>query len=485
MKTALLVCALTATAFADPTADRKRVEQLERDAQASDSPEAFTEVGTAYMQLYNADPQAPGGDELLYNAAVAFENSRTIAAAIQSLTLLRRQYPNGAIAARALARLARIYVDIALYDKAADKLEEYGMRYAGEKDAADAISDAIYFRKAIGHHDKAIADTKYFVKTFGSKRPQYAADAMWGLTSIYEAEANPDQLLKHLREYIQSYSSKGDPGRVVIAHAKIGQLLWKQSCPHPMVDGLCIKTNERAPRTCGAGITRTVAPTTRDSAKAKQALAAFAAAVKEFERRQTPDDPTVRYFYAQAKLAAADAELEPYFARVLPRDLGFDPANSAARTASLKRFSQWLEHKQKDGESVTRKYEAVLAIKDAASSITAAARIGLVTQSFASTLVTGALPHDMHKGAFVAEKRAAYCRALRDAAEPLEATAVNAFGVCLAKSTELSWFDESSRQCERELARLVPSEFPLATELRAQPSAFAPILAVEPPPSRR
>ena len=485
MKTALVLCALTATALADPTAaDRKRVEQLERDAQTSEAPDPFAEVGTAYMQLYNAAPEAPGGDELLYNAGVAFEKSRAIGAAIQSFTLLRRQYPNSATAPRALARLARMYADVAMYDKAAERLEEYGTRYAGEKDAFAALSDAIYFRKAIGDHDKVIADTRYFVKLFGAKRPQYAADAMWGLTSVYEADADPDKVIKHLREYIRMYGSRGDPGRVVIANAKIGQQLWKQSCPHRMLDGLCIETNERA-TTCGTGVTRTVTPTTRDGRKAKEALAAFAAAAKEFERTQATDDASARYFYAQAKLAAADAELEPYFALALPRDLDFDPANNAARTASLKRFTQWLEQKKKDGEGVRRKYEAVLATKDAAGSITAAARMGLVTQTFASTLVTGVMPRDMQKGTAAAERRAAYCSTLRDIAAPIEAAAAEAFGVCLAKSTQLSWFDESSRACEHELARLRPSEFRVATELHVQPSAFAPIVVSEPPPARR
>jgi tetratricopeptide (TPR) repeat protein len=480
MKTVLVLCALAATAFADPTADRRRAEQLERDARASGAPEAFAAVAAAYMQLYNADPQAPGADELLFNAAVAFEQSRAIGAAIHAFTLLRREYPNGALAIRSLARLAWIYRSIAMYDKAAEALEEYGKKYAGEKDAADAMSDAIYFRKAIGDHEKAIANTNYFVKTFGGKRPRDAAEAMWGLSSIYEAAADPDRLLRHLREYLGRFGSRGAPERLVIANAKIGELLWKESCPHSTIDGLCIKTIEDAPRTCGSGLTRTTTPTTRGAAKTKEALAAFAAAVTELERRQLTDAPA-RYFYARAKLAAADAELEAYFAVTLPRDLDFDPANNAARTTSVKRFADWFEKKQVHGASLVRKYEAVLAIKDAASSITAAARLGLVAQSFASTLVTGVPPSKLPKGKLADEKRAAYCSALDDSVAPLEARAVNAFTVCLAKSTELSWFDESSRLCERELARLDPAEFPLATELRAQPSAAATVLATEPP----
>ena len=90
------------------------------------------------------------------------------------------------------------------------------------------------------------------------------------------------------------------------------------------------------------------------------------------------------------------------------------------------------------------------------------------SQSFASTLLT-ATPTN-----------ATSCDALIAVAEPLEATAANGFAVCLAKSTELGWFGDSSRLCERELNRLRPAEFPLATELRRRPLAVGVITDIEP-----
>jgi tetratricopeptide (TPR) repeat protein len=488
MKATILVCALVATlpvqrvGYAGPTdarqAERERVEKLEADARAAADPEKYAEVGAAYLQLYSADPKAPGGDELLYNAGVAYESGRAIGAAIQAFALIERHYPTSKLRPRALARLARIYGDIAMYDKAAEKLEEYGTRYAGEKDAVDAMSDAIYFRKAIGDRDKAIANTRYFIKTFGAKRPRETADAMWSLTALYD-EA-PDRAIAHLREYLRSFGAKGDAARVVIAHAKIGQLLWNQSCRARVVDGLCVRDNDRAMRTCGTGTARTLTPIARDPAKVKEALAELVSAIKEFERRQAIDDPIARYFYAQAKLAVADAKLEPYLALAFPRNLDFDRDKRAAYAKSMKRFSEWIEQKQRDGGNVTRRYEEVLAAKDAASSITAAARIGIVAQSFASSLVTGPIPRDVRTGPNAADKTKAFCDAMTDVAEPLEASSLNAFAVCLAKSTELSWFGDSSRQCERELTRMKPDDFPRSNELRAAPVFVAPVIAAEP-----
>jgi hypothetical protein len=126
------------------------------------------------------------------------------------------------------------------------------------------------------------------------------------------------------------------------------------------------------------------------------------------------------------------------------------------------------------------RYEAVLATKDVASSITAAARIAIVSQSFATSMATAEIPRDIKKAPMAVEKQKALCERMIEVIEPLEERAVMALGVCLAKSTELGWFGDSSAFCERELARMKPDEFPLAHEVRSEPHDYAPVIATEP-----
>src|SRR5262249_4692565 len=147
----------------------------------------------------------------------------------------------------AVARLGKAYGDIAFYDRASDKLEEYATKYAGEKDAHDALNDAVLYRKGLGDDQKAIKDTKDFVKTFGTKNAQDAANASFSRTSIYEKGPDKDAVIKHLREYLHEFGGKGGSDKVVIANVKIGQILFEQSCPVKQVDGSCVKiTRERA-----------------------------------------------------------------------------------------------------------------------------------------------------------------------------------------------------------------------------------------------
>ncbi len=250
---------------------------------------------------------------------------------------------------------------------------------------------------------------------------------------------------------------------MLIAHAKIGELLWKQSCPRGGIDGLCVTENEHA-RTCGTGTARMLTVTARDRHKRTEALAALAVAIADYERRPPNPDLEARHYYAQAKLVVVDDELETQLALALPGDLNFDPKKTAVRAASTKRFLAWLEQRQTTAAPIARKYGALLEIKDAATSIAVAARFGILTQSLASALVTGAIPRDVRTGAQVAERVNVYCDGMTEVIKPMETRATEAYATCLEMSSELSWFAESSTVCEHELTWMKPTEFPPARE---------------------
>jgi hypothetical protein len=456
---------------------RKYVEDLEADARATQDAAKHLAAATAYLELYNATPDAGGGDELIYNAGVSFEAAGAVSGALQTYALAERMFPRSRLTPFALGRAARIYVSIGMFEQAAEKFEMYARKYAAEKDAPDAASNAVSLRTALGDRDKAIEDTRYFIRTYGAKRSHEAADAAWSLVALYDAE--PDAAIAALREYLRTYATKGGDERVVVAHAKLGELLWQKSCPVRAVDGLCATADERTARTCGSGVARTWLPRTREPAIRNEALAEFARAIGEYERHP-PDVASARYEYAQAKLAVVDAELETYLGLAFPPGLSFDPANAAARATSMKRFTAWTDQKQKAATTLTRRYEDILAVKDVVSSIAAAERLGLVAQSDASSLVTGTLARDVTTGPHAADKRKAYCDTITTFAGPIEARARDTFGVCLAKSTQLGWFDDRSRMCEQELARLDPREFPPAIEHRAPALFSAPVITDEP-----
>lgn len=482
---------------------RKEGEELERVGKASKDFSKLVACGQRYLDIYNRNPEAPDNDQVLYNAGVCFEEGKSISAAILAYNLLEKYYPNSKTTARAVARLGKAYGDIAFYDKASDKLEQYAKKYAGEKDAYDAMSEAVFFRKGIGDDKQAIDDTKYFVKTFSQKKPQEAANAMFSLTAVFEKAGDGEAVIKHLREYIHQFGERGGADRLVVAYTKIGQVLWHQSCPVKEVDGSCIRVvRERAiskqkkkvnkkgvaeqPLQCGPESKIKLTVVKRDERKLKEALAAFSAAVREFDKRQgkiSGDEAAARHYYGLAKLAEADKEFESYLDLKFPQGLNFDPApeHKAIAAKSDKRLKDWVAQKTKIGGTAKAKYNAVFAVKDNADSIAAAARIGQISQDFSDALFTAEIPKDVRTGQFADDKVAAYCDRLTEIADPLEATSLASYGECLSKSTELGWFSEWSKLCERELGQIKPEEYPTASELRGDPNQVAPITDVEAP----
>ena len=207
----------------------KRAKKMSDEATASKDFSKFVQCGQAYLDIYNSNPEDPGNDKILYNALVCFHDGKSVGAAIQMFGYLQKYYPNSKLMPRAVGRIGKAYGDVAFYEQASDKLETYAKKYAGEDDAYKAMSDAVFFRKGIGQDDKAIENTKYFIKTFGPKKPAEAANAMFSLTSVYEKQGDLDNVVKHLRDYLRQFGKSVGADRVVIANTKIGLALWQQS----------------------------------------------------------------------------------------------------------------------------------------------------------------------------------------------------------------------------------------------------------------
>ena len=113
-----------------------------------------------------------------------------------------------------------------------------------------------------------------------------------------------------------------------------------------------------------------------------------------------------------------------------------------------------------------------------------AARIGQISQNFSDALFTAEIPKNVRTGEFADEKVEAFCDKMTEVAEPLEARSLEAYGVCLSKSTELGWFSDWSKLCERELGQIKPEEYPTASELHADPGEVAPVTDLEQAPTK-
>lgn len=490
---------------------RKHAEQIETAAKESGDLAKYVECGQAYLEIYNRDPGGDNSDEVLYNAGVCFEEGKSVGAAIQMFETLAKKYPDSEQAQKSIARLGNSYAQIAWYDRAAERLETYAKKYGGEDDAYKAMSNAVFYRKGIGDDAEAIKDTEFFIKQFGKKKDlrDEAANAMFSMTSIYEKQGDRNKVVSHLERYLRDHGRYGGPDKQIIAHVKIGEILWEMSCPIKSVNGACIKVKrERAtvkkgksrkssslPTQCGPESKIKLTVLDRDRRKARDARRAFQKAISLYEKADwselqgdtEAEKEAAKYlathFYAGAKFYMAEQGYEEFLSMAFPTGLDFDPRNKKKAEKSGKVFNDWVAKKQKVGADVNQSYQGVIGVRGGGAhyAIAAAARVGQVAQSFSDTLFTAEIPRNVRTGQFAEDGVDAYCDALTTAATPLEDTSIKAFSTCLEESTKRNWFNEWSQLCEKELGQIRPQDFPTTAEMYSAPDNLSAVIDTQGP----
>jgi tetratricopeptide (TPR) repeat protein len=475
MRPLLLLLALTTAAQADDRDHARRAAQRSA-AEAARAKDAakWVACGNAYLAVHNQFP-GPDSDDILYNAGICFREGKAIGLALQVYDLLLRDHPRSRLAMKALAATGSLYAQIAQFDQAAERLEDYARKYAGERDALTALSDATWYRRGLGDRTRVIANTQYLVKTFARKHPALATEAMMNLTPAYDGD--PAAQLAHLRGVLKVY--RLDDGQRAVVHAKIGDLLSAQSCPTPLQDGLCVTVVRSAkadalPR-CTTAIPRVVLG--KRTPAYKDALAAYQQAAQLHAK--VPVGSPGQQAAAMARLALVDADLERLVGLTFPSRLNFDPdpSRDQIRKRSMKQFADWLREAQALAAEISDRYRDVIALKEPRSSMIAAARVGQTVQAFWRTLRTGEIPADVRKEPHAQDKSAAYCQLLDEAAAPLATQASDAFRKCLELGAEAGIVDAFTRTCRGEGAVVDAASFLPPDQLPDPADVVIPMLA--------
>jgi TolA-binding protein len=481
----------------------------------------YKDAAKLYVEVFNDAPEAPRAPQALANAAYNYDAARLVGQAIKIRQNLIKYKGETAEAKKALYEIGENYQGIAYYTKAAEFFEQFATKYPGEKEAADALSNATFFRRGLGDDQKAVDDNGLYIKFYGQRKPAEAAGVFWSIAAVYEKEHKWDDLLKHIQKFLSQYGSKR-PDLQVLAHVKMGEILWRQSCPlGEGVNGACIKLERtrasgassvmakaakgkklriKGKTQCGPDTKSKITLVKRNDGKAHEAQKHFATALSLYrshgksvageneqvraERVQLMNDAA-----AEARFMQGEEIYEKLLALPFPSNLVFsnNPRLKRRHEESVKKFEAWLKEKDKVLQTAQKVYQDVLQFKQAHWSIASSARIGQLFQNFADGLYTAPLPDtsafiNQLKGMgatkdqlqeFMDTFQNEYCDNLQDKAEPLEAKAIEGLKACLDTATNLSWYNEWSGLCEAELNQIKPNEYPLASEQRAEPGYVA------------
>ncbi len=470
-------------------------ETAERDERAR----RFREAGETYLRLAAQYPDYPQLDEVYYDACLDFQQAKSIGRAIQSCQLLLEKRPDSKWASKAIFTVGRAYQNIAAYESAAEQYEKFAERWPSDPQSPTALATAVFFRRGLGQGDKAVDDTERFVRLF-APRPELSdrvAGAAFDEGRIFEAERDRAQLEKHWRDYLKKWDGRGGVDREIVAHVRLGELAWRNACPIAGTLGACVEIHA-APSTPAiarargrrkhAAICGTPGPTVtvreRTPAAAREAQEHFARALALWQNgaarakikggddaERAARDFELTYAVAEARMAQADADYEKFLKLAIPTQMDF----VKDKAKSTKRFQKWIDGKLAAMESTRKVYESVILLQQPHWAIAAAARIGEMFQDFAAQLNNAPVPTppppppgmkaDEWRDTFTN----AYCQQFETYIIAFEDKAIDALDRCLSTSTRLSWFNEWSQSCEAQLNQIRPREYPLATEIRAQP----------------
>ena len=486
---------------------RKAAEQLQKQGY-------YKECGERYAAIANEYQEDPRWPEVLYNAALCFEAAKLIGLSISIRNTLIKVKPDHPLSQKAMFMIGANYHALAWYSRASEYYERFATKYPGEDEAPEALQNAIVFRLGAGMYDKALENSRLFIRNYGPRR-KYAsrtAAVYYSMGAIYENQDQWDKVIKHYSDYLKKWGRHGGLDKQITAHVKIGELQWNKSCPIKTTNGACIKVKRvRSKRTvkkkgkkrkkalelrtqCGPETKQRVTVVKRN-AKGKSAQSHFKKALaiytkaskKKAFKGATAEDQARRklamdYAAGAARFYQAEQMFEAFLEVKFPKNLDFSegktPAQKKKVEASKKAFGKYLEDKGNKLGQTREVYADVIKLKVAHWAIAASARIGQLFQNFADALYTAPVPappmpkaltRKEDKEDFIMMFTDTYCDTLEDKAAPLESKALEGLATCLGKSTELSWYNSWSKLCEAELNQIKPAEYPLAAEIRAEP----------------
>ena len=387
-------------------------------------------------------------EEILWNAAEAFQSARLVVKSIQTRQyLLNPKYKMDQTdyARRSMYKIGGNYQAIAVYDQAAEWYERYAKAYPSSDKADSALSDAVVLRLGLGQEKEAIEDTDYFLKTYGAKKPAETARVAFAIGAHYVEREDWDMARKRLSGAMKLIDANATLDVQVQAHALLGRTYIR------------MKVDKNA-----QGEYKKVQDLWRNPDEAsKKILADTEGGPRRIGKALTAVGEAFFYFAEKEKKKVDGIKFPDY-------------KGPADKDSVLKHISgkvkDWLLKKKGAIELAEKEYLKVVELKPEPPPrwvIAAGARVGGMWGEFVREFRAAPIPADMKKDD---ELRNTYYNALDSASEPQKQRAKAAFETCLKYSVTYQYFDEYSRSCEVWLSKTYKNEYHQVDEFRGAPN---------------
>lgn len=447
----------------------------------------FRQAGQAYLDLWEKYGKAPceakhvegcaKSDEILANAAEAFQHARLIMKAVTvRKTLIDPKYhlEGTDLARKAVYKIGANYQAIAVYDEAASWFERFASENPSMDDkatsASTALSDATVLRLGLGDEAKAVADADLFNKNYGAKKPVDTARVAFAIAVHFAQKEDWDSAKKRLESAL-SMIDKNSPLDVQLqAHALMGRIHAQRGATQSA------RSEYEKVRSMWSNPEDMVKRLT-----ASDPLEPEDASLRRVERALTAVGEAL-FFFAEEKRAIAD-KIE------FPRYTGSGERSDVEAFVKSK-VADWIKKKRPAIAEAEKEYLKIVNLTPSAPPrwvIAAGSRVGQMKSRFVAQFRAAPIPKEWLGsgpsgiGDLTWEDiRFAYFDELDRASEPIKLEAKGAYQTCLGYSVQHRFFDDYSRTCEEWLSSNYPTEYKLIDEFRSASDRVGSGLAERP-----
>lgn len=367
------------------------------------------DAAVAFRDYVNKYPSARHADKALNNAHILFAEARYMDKAIESANLLLDKHQKSEFYEPTLYKLGYYYEKIADFSNAAKYYEIYFRRLKKKtKEAGDAIYNAALFREATGDLKGAIANYQVYVKAFPLNK------------DVVLVQMKIAKIYSEMKDYEKSKAIyKGiisKPKNVLLSDAIEAQyelaMIYKKLGQIPAYE------------------------------KELQNLLKMAERLKKGDANEK-----TFYYIAQSRFLLTEPAFKNYISIKLQLP-----------ESTMKKL---LKEKTERLDKLVKEYTAILQMGQGDVGIAALCRIGMIYQDFTKTLLDAPIPKNLDD-----EAREIYIAELQNMAFPVEEKAIEAYEKSVAKSYELTIYNEYSKLAQERLDGYKPGSYPDLPETR-------------------
>jgi tetratricopeptide (TPR) repeat protein len=432
-----------------------------------DGSAAYEAGAVMYLQIWErhgrvaCESKSPGCermDEVLYNAARAYQGARNIDKAIAVRKVLvdpRYHLDNTELAMKSLYEIGGSYQAMAFYEEAATWYEAFARKSPRADRAPEALQDATVLRLGLGQPAQAITDADTFNRNYGSSKPGQTAKIAFAIASHLLDSGDREGARKRFEASMAMIDKSEAIDLQIQAHAALGRALDElHKLPEAAVEYGKVRALYREPVKVFEKLKRVYGEW--DDRQVARTLTAVGEAM---------------FFFAEEKRRAADAIKLPIYAGTGKRE------DVAAFLSGP--LATWLGQRRTAIAEAEKAYLEVLGIQPASPPkwvIASAARVARMHGRLAAQLLSLPLPKSWKDhgpspwGAPWEEVRAAFRSGLAEASDPLLTRAKAAYRSCADLSVKYQYFDDHARACAAWLSSHYPAEYPRIDEIRDRPS---------------